>query len=42
MDQAAFVLCKEREIPLVVFNIYDEGNIARVMRGEKVGTRINP
>ena len=42
MDQAAFVLCKERAIPLVVFNIYDEGNIARVMRGEKVGTRINP
>ena len=42
MDQAAFVLCKEREIPLVVFNIYTEGNIDRVIRGEPVGTRINP
>ena len=42
MDQAAFVLCKEREIPLVVFNIKTHGNIARVLRGEKVGTKINP
>ena len=42
MDQAAFVLCKERAIPLVVFNLKTEGNVARVLRGEKVGTRINP
>jgi len=42
MDQAAFVLCKEREIPLVVFNLKTDGNIARVLRGEKVGTKINP
>ncbi|HEX8341295.1 MAG TPA: UMP kinase [Tepidisphaeraceae bacterium] len=42
MDQAAFVLCKERQIPLVVFNVKTPGNIARVLRGEPVGTRINP
>ncbi|MBC7783314.1 MAG: UMP kinase [Burkholderiales bacterium] len=42
MDQAAFVLCKEREIPLVVFNVKTPGNIARVLRGENVGTKINP
>ncbi len=42
MDQAAFVLCKEREIPLVVFNLKTPGNIARVLRGENVGTKINP
>jgi uridylate kinase len=42
MDQAAFVLCKEREIPLVVFNLKTPGNIVRVLRGEKVGTKINP
>ncbi len=42
MDQAAFVLCKEREIPLVVFNLKTPGNIARVLRGEKIGTKINP
>jgi uridylate kinase len=42
MDQAAFVLCKEREIPLVVFNMKTEGNIGRVVRGDDVGTKINP
>ncbi|HEY0007765.1 MAG TPA: UMP kinase [Tepidisphaeraceae bacterium] len=42
MDQAAFVLCKERQIPLVVFNLKTPGNIARVLRGENVGTKINP
>jgi uridylate kinase len=42
MDQAAFVLCKERKIPLVVFNLKTPGNIARVLRGEDVGTKINP
>ncbi len=42
MDQTAFVMCKERKIPLVVFNLKTQGNIARVMRGEKVGTKIVP
>ena len=42
MDQAAFVLCKEREIPLVVFNLKTEGNIVRVLQGDDVGTKINP
>ena len=42
MDQAAFVLCKEREIPLVVFNLKTEGNIMRVLRGDNIGTKINP
>jgi uridylate kinase len=42
MDQAAFVLCRERGIPLVVFNLKTPGNIARVLRGDKIGTKINP
>jgi uridylate kinase len=42
MDLTAITLCMERKIPLVVFNLKKEGNIARVIRGEKVGTRINP
>ena len=42
MDLTAITLCMERKIPLVVFNLRTSGNIARVMRGEKVGTRINP
>src|SRR3954463_3329703 len=42
MDLTAITLCMERKIPLVVFNMKTPGNIARVVRGEKVGTKINP
>src|SRR3954466_11398154 len=42
MDLTAITLCMERKIPVVVFNLMRPGNIARVVRGEKVGTRINP
>jgi uridylate kinase len=42
MDLTAITLCMERKIPLVVFNLRTAGNIARVMRGEKVGTKISP
>ncbi len=42
MDLTAITLCMERKIPLVVFNLKRDGNIARVVRGEKVGTKIQP
>src|SRR3954468_10664547 len=42
MDLTAITLCMERKIPLVVFNLKTQGNIARVVRGEAVGTKINP
>jgi len=42
MDLTAITLCMERKIPLVVFNLKQPGNIARVLRGEAVGTTINP
>jgi uridylate kinase len=42
MDLSAITLCKENKIPLVVFNLKTAGNIARVIRGEHVGTRILP
>jgi uridylate kinase len=42
MDLTAFALAFERKLPLVVFNIKTPGNIARVVRGERVGTKINP
>jgi uridylate kinase len=42
MDLTAITLCMERKIPLVVFNLKTPGNIARVMRGENVGTKITP
>jgi uridylate kinase len=42
MDLTAITLCMERKLPLVVFNVKTPGNIARVLRGEKVGTKIVP
>src|SRR5258705_12244587 len=42
MDLTAITLCMERKIPLVVFNLKTQGNITRVLRGEKVGTKIVP
>ena len=42
MDLTAFTMCKQQKLPLVVFNLKTAGNIARVLRGEAVGTRINP
>ncbi len=42
MDKTAITLSQERKIPLVVFNLKKPGNIARVIRGEDIGTRIIP
>jgi uridylate kinase len=42
MDLTAITLCMERKIPLVVFNLKTPGNIARVIRGEPIGTKITP
>jgi len=42
MDLTAITLCMEQKIPLVVFNLKVPGNIARVVRGEAVGTKIVP
>jgi uridylate kinase len=42
MDLTAFAMCKQQKLPLVVFNMNTPGNIARVVKGEIVGTRINP
>jgi uridylate kinase len=41
MDLTAITLCMERKIPMVVFNLKRAGNIARVMCGEDIGTKIS-
>lgn len=38
MDATAVALCRDNDIPIVVFNIRDEGNLAAVLRGEGVST----
>jgi uridylate kinase len=40
MDQTAFTLCKENNLPIIVFNIKEDGNILKILNGEKVGTLV--
>jgi uridylate kinase len=40
MDANAFGLCKENALPIVVMNVNQDGAIARVLRGERVGTLV--
>jgi uridylate kinase len=39
-DATAFSLCRDNDMPIVVFDLAD-GNIARVVRGEKIGTLVS-
>ena len=38
MDASAVALCRDNNIPIVVFNIREQGNLARVLAGEGVAT----
>lgn len=40
-DAAAFSLCRENKLPIVVFDLMTNGNIGRAVRGEKIGTLVN-
>jgi uridylate kinase len=40
MDASAISLCMDNDLPIVVFNMRTQGNIVRVVSGEKVGTRV--
>jgi uridylate kinase len=40
MDSTASSLCMDNNIPLIVFNISEEGNIRRVLLGEQIGTLV--
>lgn len=41
VDGAAFALSMENELSMIVFGMQHEGNIARVLRGEKIGTLVH-
>ncbi|MGM0611686.1 MAG: UMP kinase, partial [Thermodesulfobacteriota bacterium] len=38
MDSAAISLCMDNHMPIVVFNLFDRGNIKKIVSGEQVGT----
>jgi uridylate kinase len=40
-DAAAFSLCMENKLPIVVFDLMRDGNIARAVRGERIGTVVS-
>ena len=41
MDASALALCRDNAIPIIVFNIREQGNLARVLAGEGVSTIVN-
>jgi len=40
MDQTALALCRENDLPVIVFDMSTPGNICKVASGENVGTRV--
>ena len=39
-DAAAFALCRENKLPIVIFDLIENGNIGRAVRGEVIGTLV--
>ena len=40
-DAAAFSLCRENKLPIIVFDLKNRGNIARAVRGDAIGTLVS-
>lgn len=40
MDSTAFSLCKDNDMPIIVFNLNDPENIVKAVSGEKIGTTV--
>jgi len=40
MDMTAISLAMDNELPIIVFNLLNKGNIKKVIRGESIGTQI--
>jgi uridylate kinase len=41
MDMTAFTLCKENNLPIIVFDMDTPGNLRKLMEGERVGTIVS-
>ncbi len=41
MDSTAVSLSMDHKLPMIVFNLHETGNIARIVNGEKIGTHIS-
>ena len=40
MDSTAISLCKDNELPIIVFDLHRHGNICRAVLGEEIGTTV--
>ena len=40
MDAAAFALCQDNKMPIIVFDFFKSHNLRRVVMGEKIGTLV--
>lgn len=41
MDQTAFALCRAGNMPIIVFDMNEKGNLAKLIKGEKLGTLVH-
>ena len=41
MDANAIVLCRDQQMPIRVFNVFGDGNLARIVRGVAIGTLVS-
>jgi uridylate kinase len=41
MDANAIVLCRDQQMPIRVFNVFNEGNLVRLINGEAIGTLVS-
>lgn len=42
MDQTAMTMCQDNNLDMLVFGMEGEGNVARAIRGERIGTTVTP
>lgn len=42
MDLTATTMCKENNLPILVFNMDEKGNLKKVLSGKKIGTLVHP
>jgi uridylate kinase len=40
MDSTALSLCKDNSMPIIVFDLHQDGALETIMRGEKCGTLV--
>ena len=41
MDLTAFALCQENDVPIIVFEMNDKGNLYKIVKGEEIGTLVS-